>query len=137
MTELQKTFDEIGNLDENSKYRVQTFRVIMDKILEAVDSRFINNCSTSLLISLSLLSPGQKYFENLEERIKKYENNLDTIIKISGVDKIKVLDELRSFASCYSKLISTLNLKSHANLKQLDEDINNDYETGCVFYYIF
>jgi len=62
---------------------------------------------------------------------------LDTIIKISGVDKIKVLDELRSFASCYSKLIITLNLKSHANLKQLDEDINHDYETGCVFYSIF
>jgi len=31
----EKAFDEIGNLDENSKYRVQTFRVMMDKILEA------------------------------------------------------------------------------------------------------
>ncbi|KAL4147901.1 hypothetical protein QTP88_002228 [Uroleucon formosanum] len=83
----EKTFNEIGNLDENSKYRVQTFRVIMDKILEAVDSRFINNCNTN---------------------------------------------ELRSFASCYLKLMSALNLKSHANLKQVDEDINNDHETGCV-----
>lgn len=53
------------------------------------------------------------------------------------MDKIKVLNELRSFASCYSKLIRTLNLKSHENFKQLDEDINNDYETGYVFILYF
>lgn len=31
----EKTFDEIGNIDENSKYRFQTFRIIMDKIFRS------------------------------------------------------------------------------------------------------
>jgi len=115
MMPKEKSIDELGNLDENSM-----FRVIIDMLLEVVDHRFTNICNSSLLISLSLfitflLSSGRKYFE----RIKEYGNNMGTIIKMSGVDKMKILDELRLFTSCYSKLISTSNLNSETNIKEL------------------
>lgn len=125
----EKCTDEIAEFDENLKYKVQTFRTIMDKVLETVERRFTNKCNKNLLISLSLLSPGHNYFENLENRLKKYENSMDTIVEIAGLEKIKVLDELRSFASCYSNLVLNLKLNSQTNLENLHEISNND-DTG-------
>lgn len=127
----EKPTDQLSNFDEKSKFKIQTYRVIMDKVLETIDRRFTNKCNTDLLHSLSLLTPEPKYFENLEERIKKYGNNLDILTTNARVDKIKIFDELISFASCYSKLASNFNFNSQEkNVLELDEAVDNDYDTG-------
>lgn len=126
----EKSTDQLSNFDEKSKFKIQTYRVIMDKVLETIVRRFTNKCNTDLL-SLSLLTPEPKYFENLEKRIKKYGNNLEILITNARDDKIKIFDELISFASCYSKLASNFNFNSQEkNVLELDEAVDNDYDTG-------
>lgn len=108
---------KIGSSSED-RFRIKVFNVIIDKISQSIETRFINQ--KNLYMDLACFDPRR--FSDLKKGIP-----VSSLNKISellpNIDKGKLAEELNSFVQEWPKMISTLK-------KETDEDTDNDMNSG-------
>lgn len=97
--------DEINSSDSLADFRVNVFNPIMDRILQSLESRFVQH--KQLYKDLSCLDPAK--FKTIAERCL-VDEALEGIIKLfPQISKDQVILELFSFASNFDVLKLLLN----------------------------
>lgn len=100
----------------------------MATILMAIDLRYTEEKNQDVLIGLSLICPGPSYFENIENRVKKFGNKLEVLALMANVEGTEVLEELIAFATSYKTMILLCNSNDITSVAEKHE--LSEYESG-------
>lgn len=102
----------LGSSSED-RFRIKVFNVVMDKIGQSTETRFVNQ--RNLYLDLTCFDPRR--FSELKKGIP--ENSFNKISELlPNIDKGKLTEELNSFINEWPKMISTLK-------DEIDEDTDN------------
>lgn len=120
--------------DAKQKFSVEIYNHVMDKIIESMTSRFVNN--SPLYMDLSLLSPvnfGSVKKGLPEKALKTISKNLIRFTKCENVDEFykKLREELINFANNWDNLKKSIDdVYNIDNFYGAEDDQEDDESTG-------